>query len=148
MERMIRRLNGEQFHETMNRFHPFAHNQAIITLIHAQHYFVAFEKQKKCYLFYLSSYLLVESFHKSAPFSVLELDAFSMLISLFSTVGSLLSKDETLDENELNINETAKYSAAANKSILELMLTFHLVQVFCFYLKINLTATKTNIFFV
>jgi hypothetical protein len=61
-----------------------------------------------------------------SPYTVLDIDAFSLLVTLLSTAGSLFTESD-------NTNSTKKFTIllgnSVDKNLIELVLTLHLVQV-------------------
>lgn len=100
--------------------------KALVSMIRSQSCTYSFSVPRKLFLF-LSNYLLVQAFYQSSPFSILDLDAFSLLVSLLSTSESLFSENENSGEKSHKF--TIVLGNSVDKNLIELMFTFHLVQV-------------------
>ena len=104
---------------------PYHCLKACISLIRGQMCTYSYSVPRRLFLF-LSNYLLVQAFYQSSPFTILDIDAFSLLVTLLSTSGSLFADQD-------NTNDTKKFTIllgnSVDKNLIELILTFHLVQV-------------------
>ena len=104
---------------------PYHCLKAIISLIRSLMCTYSFVVPRKLFL-YLTNYLLVHAFYQSSPYSILDLDAFSLLVTLLSTCASLFAEQD-------NTNVTKKFTIllgnSVDKNLIEIILTFHLVQV-------------------
>lgn len=76
------------------------------------------------------NYLLVKNVYNSSPYTILDLDAFTLLVSLLSTSGSIFNDTNTVDGlKQFNDKYTVFLGTSLDKNLIEMMLIFHIVQI-------------------
>lgn len=123
IERLLR--TGRTSYSDMIDNRSYHCMKALIAMIRSQTCTYSYSVPRKQFLF-LSNYLLVQAFYQSSPFSILDVDAFSLLVSLLSTSQSLFSQEQDSGDAD---KFTVVLGNSVDKNLIELMFTFHLVQV-------------------
>lgn len=113
--------------------------KSLISLVRNQTYFLPSIFARRIFM-YLINYLLVGTVYQSSPYSILEVDAFTLLIALLATAPSFF-EDQFDDQNMIKTSRE-DFSAAKNlnnfkiplgncfdKNLMELIIVYHLVQV-------------------
>ncbi|UXI15210.1 hypothetical protein NH340_JMT01153 [Sarcoptes scabiei] len=113
--------------------------KSLISLVRNQTYFLPSIFARRIFM-YLINYLLVGTVYQSSPYSILEVDAFTLLIALLATAPSFF-EDQFDDQNMIKTSRE-DFSAAKNlnnfkiplgncfdKNLMELIIVYHLVQI-------------------
>ena len=106
---------------------PYQCLRALVALVRSQHSVYSYTVPRKLFL-YLSNYLLIQTFYSTSPYNILDLDSFSLLVTLLCTSGSLFVDD---DNTHLSKKFAVLLGNSTDKNLIQFILTLHLVQVSC-----------------
>ncbi|KAI2798556.1 E3 ubiquitin-protein ligase ubr1, partial [Blomia tropicalis] len=104
---------------------PYQCLRALVALVRSQHSVYSYTVPRKLFL-YLSNYLLIQTFYSTSPYNILDLDSFSLLVTLLCTSGSLFVDD---DNTHLSKKFAVLLGNSTDKNLIQFILTLHLVQI-------------------
>lgn len=120
------RVEKSSFSEVVDT-RPYHCMKSLIALIRSQHYFENSANSRQIFML-LMNYLLINTVYISSPFSCIDLDAFSLLVTLILTVPSFFN-DTNFESNHELKDFLVATGSSIERNIIEMIHVFHMIQV-------------------